>query len=64
VLFGEDIYYALKKILRISGDGDLTISGFVNNVLRHHFREYKEEICELRKDFITGFSKEEEEDDL
>lgn len=62
LLLGEDIYYAVKKVLRIAGDGDLTMTGFVNNVLRHHFREYKEEISELKKNFITDISKEEEEE--
>ncbi|MBF0647412.1 DUF3408 domain-containing protein [Dysgonomonas sp. GY75] len=60
VLLGEEIYDSLKKTLRIAGD--LTITGFVNNVLRHHFREYKEDINQLRRNFITDLSKEEEEE--
>jgi len=60
LLLGEDIYDSLKKTLRMAGD--LTITGFVNNVLRHHFREYKEDINELRRNFISDLHKEEEED--
>lgn len=60
VLFGKDVYDSIRKILRIGGE--LTITGFVNNVLRHHFREYKEEISELRRNYIADLTKEEEEE--
>lgn len=62
LLLEEDIYYSVKKILRIAGD--FTITGFINNVLRYHLQEYKEDISEFRKNFIADLHKEEEEEEL
>lgn len=44
----------IKQIIHNIGDGRLTISGFVENVLQHHFESYKEEINTL---YTLGFSK-------
>lgn len=44
----------IKQIIHNIGDGKLTISGFVENVLQHHFENYKEEINTL---YTLGFSK-------
>lgn len=37
----------IKHIIHTIGDEKLTISGFVENVLQHHFETYKEEINTL-----------------
>jgi|GEM_PF-427101 len=34
----------IKRIIHSIGDERLTVSGFVENVLRHHFESYKDEI--------------------
>jgi len=37
----------IKHVIHNIGDEKLTISGFVENVLQHHFETYKEEINTL-----------------
>lgn len=55
----EKSHAAIKKMLKIA-DG-LSMAGFVNNVLRYHFQVYKEDINELRCNYIADLYKEEEE---
>lgn len=51
IILGEDVYSAIQKILKVA-DG-VSLANFVNNVLRHHFSEYKDEIMELRRNFMS-----------
>lgn len=37
----------IKRIIHSIGNERLTVSGFVENVLRHHFESYKEEVNRL-----------------
>lgn len=37
----------IKRIIHSIGDERLTVSGFVENVLKHHFETYKEEVNRL-----------------
>lgn len=37
----------IKRIIHSIGDERLTVSGFVENVLKHHFELYKEEVNRL-----------------
>jgi len=54
----ERNHSAIKKMLKTT-DG-LSMAGFVNNVLRHHFREYSEETAEIRRSYMSELYKEDE----
>lgn len=58
IILGEDIYSGIQKILKVA-DG-LTIANFINNVLRQHFAEYKDEIMELRRNFMSDLFNDED----
>lgn len=51
IILEDRVYSSIRKILKIT-DG-VTIANFVNNVLRYHFNEYKEEISGLRRDYMS-----------
>ena len=40
----------IKRIIYSIGDERLTVSGFVENVLKHHFEFYKEEVNRLHEE--------------
>lgn len=40
----------IKRIIYSIGDERLTVSGFVENVLRHHFEFYKDEVNRLHEE--------------
>jgi hypothetical protein len=52
-----DIHQKLDIIVRIALDGRITLSNFVENILRHHIEEYKDELKNkynenLKQDFL------------
>ena len=52
IIFDKRIYSSIRNILKTT-DG-ITLANFVNNVLIHHFNEYKEDIDELKKEYISN----------
>lgn len=52
-------HFAIKKVIKVA-DG-LSMAGFVNNVLSHHFREHGEEISGIMRSYMSDLYKEEEE---
>lgn len=59
IILGEDVYSNVQKILKVTNG--LTIANFINNVLRQHFIEYKDEIMELRRNFMSDLFNDEEQ---
>lgn len=51
IILGEDVYSSIQKILKVADS--VSLANFVNNVLRQHFIEYKDEIMELRRNFMS-----------
>ena len=37
----------ISKIVRVAGDNEVTIFSYVDNVLKHHFETFQDEITEL-----------------
>lgn len=52
ILFDEAVYINVNRILKMA-DG-ISISNFINNVLKNHFEEYEEEIIEIKKRYINN----------
>lgn len=50
----KDTNETIKRIVHNIGDERLTVSGFIENVLRHHFELYKDEINDM---YESKFSK-------
>ncbi len=51
VILDKRIYTSIRNILKTT-DG-ITFANFINNVMIHHFYEYKEEMEELKKEYIS-----------
>lgn len=54
----EKNHSAIKKVLKTADE--LSMAGFVNNVLSHHFREYGEEISGIMRSYMSDLYKEED----
>lgn len=52
ILFDAKNYDNIMKVLK-TVDG-ISMSNFINNVLRSHFEEYEEEIIEIKKNYINN----------
>jgi len=56
VYISQRIHSAISKIVRVIADSDVTVGGYIDNVLMQHLEAHKDEINELyrkeRKDLI------------
>lgn len=42
----SEYHERIKKIIQVIGNNKITISGYIDNVLHHHFEQYHDEILE------------------
>lgn len=45
-----EMHKTLFRITRVIADGDISVSNYLDNILRHHFAEYETEIKKQFKD--------------
>lgn len=51
IILDKRIYTSIRNILKTT-DG-ITFANFINNVMVHHFNEYREEMEELKKEYVS-----------
>lgn len=54
----EKNHSAIKKVIKTADR--LSMAGFVNNVLGHHFREHEQEITGITRSYMSDLYKEDE----
>jgi hypothetical protein len=52
IMLDKRAYSLIKNILKTTER--TTLANFINNVMNHHFSEYKEEIDEVKKEYISN----------
>ena len=56
VYIRPEFHEMIAKIAYVIGDNKLTMSGYIDNVLAHHFKAYGEEITRLYEEKHKGIN--------
>lgn len=49
VYISKELHKRLKLLVFMLGGGELTLSDYLQNILQHHLKDYREEIKEVNK---------------
>lgn len=53
--FEDELYFKIKEIVRFT-DSPISLPDLVNNLVKHHLETYKEEIHEVRSEYVEYIS--------